>query len=142
MDLVVEAEIGGVDLLAILGLDVDRGRARLVEGDLQVVAAQQVDAVEGSVVRELVELVTQIVVLAGQIGADRVAVDLGGRADAIGRAGGADAVDREFLRGLVLDAQLAVVVRGADLAVVPTPIAVVMVASSVETVKFLPSAFS
>src|SRR5690606_25180508 len=114
---VQDAQVGGVDGSAFLGLDVDRRSAGLVEGQLQVVATQQVDTVERSVIGELVELVAQFVELIGQVGANRVAIDLGSiRRDAINGSRGRNAVNIQFLRGLVFDAQLAVVVRSANLA--------------------------
>ena len=73
------AEIGGADrcriAVDILRLDGDRGGAGLVEGDLQLVAAQQVDAVERGVVRQLVELVLQLIELLDQVLANIVAID-------------------------------------------------------------------
>ena len=61
----------------VLGLDLDRRGAVLVEDQLQLVAAQQVDAVERGVVGDLVELVLQLVELRDQVATHGVAADRG-----------------------------------------------------------------
>jgi hypothetical protein len=58
-----------------LGLNFDLGRTLFVEDDLELVAAQKIDAVEGGVFGEAVELGAGFVVLAGKVGADGVAAD-------------------------------------------------------------------
>src|SRR5690606_37636960 len=76
---------------------------------------QQVDAVERGIVRQLVELVAKLIELLGQVCADGIAADLlPGRAAADDQASRVDAIDAQFLGGLVFDAQLAVVIGGAD----------------------------
>ena len=85
---------------------------------LQLVAAQQVDAVEGGVVGKLVELVAQVVVLLDQVAAHDVAADgrgVGGAEVAVDDAGRGGADQRQIAGREVGDPQPAAVVRGRHL---------------------------
>src|SRR5690606_36155012 len=85
----------------------------LVEDDLEIVAAQQVDGVVGGILGQPVELAAQGVELVGDAGALGVAVNLLGAVEGDGAGAivgtGSERVGRE-----VLDPQLAPVVGGAD----------------------------
>src|SRR6185369_895559 len=59
--------------------DAERGLAGLVEGQLQVVAVQQVDAVEGRILRGGGDLRDDVVVLADQVGPDSLRGCVGNR---------------------------------------------------------------
>ena len=60
-------------------LDVQGGLAGLVEGQLEIVAVQQVDAVEGRILRGGGDLRDDVVVLADQVGANGLRGGIGDR---------------------------------------------------------------
>src|SRR5207302_9661345 len=61
--------------------DAERGLAGFVEGQLEVITIQQVDAVEGRILRGRRDLRDDVVVLTDQVGADGLRGRIGNRSD-------------------------------------------------------------
>src|SRR5690606_17560557 len=95
-------------------LDFHGRGAGLVERQLHLVFAQQVDAVVTSIVRRLVQLVTQLVELLHQRLTRIVAAD--GRRTGAGDAAAARTSDGQIAERVIRDAEAAVVAAGGHFA--------------------------